>query len=216
METKRINEDTIQVLIDQDDLVQRGISLPELMGNQERVEDFFYRILDEVDVDHDFSPDEPLTFQVRPLQNNGLELLIIRGSHRGEELARNIKAQLQGYDDEPTDELAGDEVDEALLDPDVDKLERVVVMKDFEDFVALAAVLDTLNLTSDLYQWQDQYYLVLTFLNDGNLTAGEVHDRMAVVYEFVQATTTTAAVLKEHGRLVMEQTAIELARHYFA
>ena len=46
-----------------------------------------------------------------------------------------------------------------------------------------------------------------------NLTAGEVHDRMAVVYEFAQATDDGGS-LKEHGRLVMEQTAIELARHY--
>lgn len=220
MEMKRIDNNTIQVLINQADLQQRGISLPDLMSNQERIEDFFYQILDEVDVDHRFSPDDALTFQARPLKNQGLELLISRVNRGDGAVPANIREDLTGYDrnqadyDEPAQEVDAD-LDEALMDPATREVFRVVSFADLEDFFAAAPALDTRSLQSDLYTYRGKYYLVLAFLNDGMVTANEIRDRLAVAYEFGQPTRVSAMVLKEHGQLMMEQTAIELARHYF-
>ena len=61
MEMERINEDTIRVVVTNDDLAERSISVIDLLGNQEEIERFFYNILEEVDVEHDF-------------ENNGLSL----------------------------------------------------------------------------------------------------------------------------------------------
>ena len=215
MEMKRIDDTTIQVLINQDDLDQRWISIPDLMNNQDQIEDFFYQILDEVDLDHDFNPDEPLTFQARPLRNNGLELLISRVSRQGDQLSASIKEELRGHDRPDDPDLEDDEVSAALADPNVDQLTRVVKLARFDDLVALAAEVDTQNLTSDLYKWQGDYYLILTYLDDGTLTADELYDRLSVIFEYGQAVPTAPGIIKEHGQLVMAQTAIELTRHYF-
>ena len=74
MEMERINEDTIRVVVTNDDLAERSISVIDLLGNQEEIERFFYNILEEVDVEHDFENNEAVTFQVLP-NRNGLELL---------------------------------------------------------------------------------------------------------------------------------------------
>lgn len=216
MESKRIDENTIQVLINQDDLIQRGISIPDLMNNQDKIETFFYQILDEVDVDHDFDHDSALTFQARPMRNNGLELLIKRVNQEGDvDLPQAIKDQLQGYDENQSLDEQQDDVEVALADPTVDKYEQVVKLGNFEDLVELAQQLYTLNLVTDLYRFEGDYYLVLTFMNDGTLTAGEIRDRMAVVNEFAQPANISKIFLAEHGKQIMDQTAIELVRHYF-
>lgn len=75
MEMERINDDTIRVLVTNDDLVDRSISVIDLLGNQEEIEKFFRSILEEVDVDNDFAENEAVTFQVLP-NRNGLELFI--------------------------------------------------------------------------------------------------------------------------------------------
>ena len=75
MEMERINDDTIRVLVTNDDLADRSISVIDLLGNQEEIEKFFRSILEEVDVDNDFAENEAVTFQVLP-NRNGLELFI--------------------------------------------------------------------------------------------------------------------------------------------
>lgn len=77
MEMERINENTIRVMIENNDLKDRGISIMELLGNHDKIESFFYSILSEVDVNHDFDEDDQVTFQILP-NRNGLELFISR------------------------------------------------------------------------------------------------------------------------------------------
>ena len=66
MEMERINEDTIRVVIGNDDLNERGIRVLDLLGNHKQIESFFYSILEEVDVDHQFQDNDAVTFQVLP------------------------------------------------------------------------------------------------------------------------------------------------------
>ncbi|GAB6092344.1 adaptor protein MecA [Furfurilactobacillus curtus] len=75
MEMERINENTIRVLIGNDDLSARGITVLDLLGNHQQIEKFFYSILEEVDEDHQFQDNDAVTFQVLP-NRNGLELFI--------------------------------------------------------------------------------------------------------------------------------------------
>ncbi len=81
MEMERINANTIRVMLGNDDLAQRGITVLDLLGNHKQIESFFYSILDEVDKDHTFATNEAVTFQVMPSQS-GLELLISKNNKR--------------------------------------------------------------------------------------------------------------------------------------
>lgn len=62
MEMEHINENTIRVLIESTDLEERGITFLDLLGNHKQIEDFFYSILEEVDVDEKFHESDAITF----------------------------------------------------------------------------------------------------------------------------------------------------------
>ncbi|MGX7109240.1 adaptor protein MecA [Facklamia miroungae] len=79
MEMEHINDNLIKVLIGSEDLEERGIDFLDLIGDQSRIEKFFYSILEEVDIDHHFHDSEAVTFQVIP-NSEGLELYISRAN----------------------------------------------------------------------------------------------------------------------------------------
>ena len=58
---ERINENTIRVLIGNDDLSARGITVLDLLGNHQQIESFFYSILEEVDTEHQFQDNDSVT-----------------------------------------------------------------------------------------------------------------------------------------------------------
>ena len=76
---EHINENTIRVNIENTDLEERGITFLDLLGNQRQIENFFYSILEEVDIHEEFQETDSVTFQVVP-KKNGLELYISKGN----------------------------------------------------------------------------------------------------------------------------------------
>ncbi|GFZ26217.1 adaptor protein MecA [Lactobacillus corticis] len=75
MRVKHIDENTIRVQIEKRELAQRGVKMLDLLGNKSNIQDFFYSILREVDSDHTFKSEQPVSFQVIS-NNGGLDLLI--------------------------------------------------------------------------------------------------------------------------------------------
>ena len=83
MKVKRINDYTLQVMLQKDELTERGIGMMDLMGNQQQMEDFFQTVLDEVDPQHQFSMDQTVLFQVMPTKTSkNKPLKISPGSYK--------------------------------------------------------------------------------------------------------------------------------------
>src|SRR5699024_11838538 len=59
-------------------LTARIIKFLDLRGNQKDIESFFYEILDEVDVKHEFRENNAVTFQLVPNKESGLEIFITK------------------------------------------------------------------------------------------------------------------------------------------
>ena len=96
MQVDHINKNTIRVKIGKQELANRGLKVLDLLGDKNKIQHFFYSILDEIDMDHSFSQDAPVTFQVMP-NNGGLDLLITKVTAKD----RNNLAQL--FDNDFTD-----------------------------------------------------------------------------------------------------------------
>lgn len=116
MEMERINEDTIRVVVTNEDLAERSMSVIDLLGNQEEIEHFFYSILEEVDVDHDFENNEAVTFQVLP-NRNGLEVFISKNLN-DRDMVNGVMDSMLGQRDASD---ASDEVSDALLEQLLDR-----------------------------------------------------------------------------------------------
>lgn len=224
MEVKRVDANTLQVRIDKAELAARGIVLMDLMGDQARLEDFFQGVLEEVDPEHQFAVDRTVLFQVMPTRD-GIRLLITKRDPNASDdqgttqLSKYLQAELRGHDqpsaDQGADATRPDPIAMAFSADHGGQYTQVVRFNQFEDVVALAAILATTSLKSDLYKDGDDYYAVLTFVNDGDITPGGIRDRLAIVYEYGQPSSLTVDLLAEHGQRLMEQTAVETIRHYF-
>lgn len=116
MEMERINDNLIKVLIGSEDLEERGIDFLDLIGDQSRIEKFFYSILEEVDVDRHFHDSEAVTFQVIP-NSEGLELYISRANVEDldevweDELTRRLKERKEMLQRDPDTSASSTESD---------------------------------------------------------------------------------------------------------
>lgn len=239
MEMERINDNTIRVILGNQDLEERGITVLDLLGNHKQIESFFYSILEEVDKDHSFTSNDAVTFQVMP-NKKGLELLISKGSpdhdHQDsddlsmddhnfdddkEDVSDFIKKQLRQTDDAGiTDSGRSSSKRTSTLkgftsQPGPDREEIVLEFDDFEDVISAAEALQLGDHTvSDLYQYKAKYYLDLIVYTD-SLDDITFADALAVAFEYGNRTRVTPEVLSEYGKVLMTQTALEKIKHYF-
>ena len=224
MEMERINEDTIRVEIDNSDLEERGIKFLDLLGNRKQIENFFYSILEEVDIDEQFHESDAITFQVLP-KGNGLELFISKEGPSADHLdlsdAENFsKDEITQYiqeritSDNQNLDADMDEIDMYLSDPSNQTEELVVVFDDFEDLISLSKILYLNNSVSNVYYYNDRYYLeVVIFTEEAQLF--NMERETALVLEFAKKTNVTSGILGEYGKPIIGRSALETLRYFF-
>lgn len=219
MKKHQIDANTIQVLITQDDLDSRGITMLDLLGSQKQIEDFFYSVLDEVDTEHQFKQNDAVTFQALPTKQ-GLELLISKASP-----AKEVKQAFENESNDLAEKEPKPQAERHNSHPQTKKVEdqhnidptqpMIFKFASFEDFIDLANIIDADNYCSNLYLYHGSYYLVIRNV-DISPVAADVLDMAAVIEEFgKQIGTMYEEMLVEHGKLIMRQSAIETASYYF-
>ena len=224
MEMERINEDTIRVEIDNSDLEERGIKFLDLLGNRKQIENFFYSILEEVDIDEQFHESDAITFQVLP-KGNGLELFISKEGPSADHLdlsdAENFsKDEITQYiqdritSDNQNLDTDMDEIDMYLGDPSNQTEELVVEFEDFEDLISLSKMLYLNNAVSNVYYYNNRYYLeIVLFVDEAQIF--NMERETALVLEFAKKTNVTSGILEEYGKSIIERSALETLRYFF-
>ncbi|OJF96480.1 adaptor protein MecA [Alkalibacterium sp. 20] len=212
MEIEHINDDTIRVIIENTDLEERGITFLDLLGNQKKIEKFFYSILEEVDIDEEFQESEAVTFQVMP-NNNGLELFISKGTNfkDDDDSLDTLKEQIDDNINQNEESL--DEIDEYAKGDNTTK-EVVIALEGFEQMVSLSKSLFLESGISTLYSYKNRYYLHLTFFVE-EMVEKTSDEEIAIALEFGNKTNTTPEVLNEYAEKIMETNALELMRYHF-
>ena len=221
MEMEHINENTIRVKIENTDLEERGITFLDLLGNQKQIENFFYSILEEVDIHEEFQETDAVTFQVVP-NKNGLELYISKGNNL-RDMPDNPLSEWQetdadeslmdGLDSEDNVDLI-DELDQYQKDEKNENEIAVFSINNFDDLILMAQKLYMECGVSNLYYYKDKYYLELIFFPEEMVTRTPDEER-AIALEFGENGKVTGDVLNEYGKQLMETNALELIRHYF-
>ncbi|AZP05047.1 adaptor protein MecA [Jeotgalibaca ciconiae] len=214
MEMENINENTIRVLIENEDLEERGITFLDLLGNQKQIESFFYSILEEVDVDNQFQETDAITFQVLP-KGNGLELYISKGDSEDFDTFDGFDPTEQVIDYIKKHTEASDHTTESLAkENEAGNLELMTEFSDFENFVEVAKRLYLESGSSTLYHYNNHYYLSIEFYLD-EMAVTDLEDQLMIITEFGEESRLTKEVLSEYGKVIMSEKALETARHYF-
>lgn len=227
MEMERINDNTIRVMIENADLKERGVSVMELLENHDRIESFFYNILSEVDTEHDFEEDDQITFQILP-NRNGLELFISKLDDDNEvgDVINNLMAYAKNKSDK-VDELSEERRTELKNSDENKKVAENVQavnssaaatiitleLPEFESAISIAHVISDSEILSNLYRYDNVFYLTLKF--PAGVTSDVIAIQKALAIEFAKESTIQSDVLYEHAEKVMSTDALQQIKDIF-
>lgn len=228
MDFERINEDTIRVMMTPEDLSDYDVVVMDLLESQEKMERFFYSVLEDVDTEHDFMDNEAVTFQILP-SGQGLELFISKniedptgmqkalakamhkteGLEPDDDVKEELLNRLLGFDEAmPTNEERKTTVTDEMVDTQIQ-----VEFASFEDVLNFAQMHPKLYADEQLFRYQGKYYLVMTFSETDDMAT--IKDSTAIAREYGTVSPVSAAVLQEHGEQIFKQEATTQLRHYF-
>ena len=177
MEMERINDDTFLLRIENQDLIDRGTSIPELLGNPGEIEGFFHSILEEMGVLNQFEDSDGLSFQIMP-NPDGLELYVTRIVDMGDEstderMVRNIVDTIQHSLTDRIGKKRKEDKEEGKISPKpvintedksstLKPIDVTVVFEDFEDFVSMAKETAGEFDQSVLYRYSGHYFYMFS------------------------------------------------------
>lgn len=226
MKAKQISDTTVKITIGLNDLEERGMALSDFIMPQEKTEDFFYTMLEEVDLPETFRYSGMLSFRVTPKPDK-VDIFVTKSDvatefeldefegmagleHLSpEEFFKNLEQNFAAKSDsEAQRRLAeAEEADEqASGEPEESNLDYVHYVLTFD---SLTAVMDFAELVdypveaSELYKFQGAYRLTLLIYVENQPVA--YPDRVyARILEHAQEAKETRAYLREHAILLRE------------
>ncbi|MFJ6932788.1 MAG: adaptor protein MecA [Lactobacillus gallinarum] len=242
MQVDHINENTIRVRINKNELAHRGLKVLDLLGDKQKIQQFFYSILSEVDTDHTFTQGVPVTFQVMP-NNGGLDLMITKIKPDDADNLRQMIEPMNGetnqtqaesdlrrsfFDLDPKDDV-NTELDpikeEKLESSNQENAVNIQYWKfqnhhsysfdELGNLVELADSLKVSDLASSLYYLRGKYYLKLAFL-DENYAELKPADAWAIANEYgIKIDDEEMKMVKETGKCLLNRDALDYIRYYF-
>jgi adapter protein mecA len=219
MEMERINDDTILVRIENEDLQERGTSVSELLANPTEIEEFFHSILVEMDVIDQFEDSEGMSFQVMP-NPEGIELYVTKYVEKkdieadSERFVRNIVDTIQHSLGHRMGKPKKEKKVEAPVEKEktLEPLDCTVFFDSFEDFIQLAKMYPYNVQKSSLYRYSNYYFLHVyqDVIGEEDFTAD-----LALLREFGEFSRVSWEVVQEYGEVMIKEKAIETAKKYF-
>ena len=237
MKMKQISDSTIKITIQLEDLEERGMEIADFLVPQEKTEEFFYAILDELEMPESFLDSGMLSFRVTPKPDK-LDVFVTKSKIDQqldfedlsdlpdmEELSRmtpdefiktlekTISDKTKG-DVEAIHHLEQEELrDNQEQDPTPESLvtQYIYYILRFSNIQQAVAFSKTVTYpvdTSELYKMGSEYYL--TVLIDTETQPIQYPTwLLATIREYADDSEVTRAVLQEHGYLLMVSGAIE-------
>ena len=237
MKMKQISDSTIKITIQLEDLEERGMEIADFLVPQEKTEEFFYAILDELEMPESFLDSGMLSFRVTPKPDK-LDVFVTKSkidqqldfddlselpdmeelSHMTPDefiktLEKTISDKTKG-DAEAIHHLEQEELRDNQENNEVSELPASQYIYFILHFSTLQQVVDFAKTvtysvdTSELYKMESDYYL--TVLVDTEHQPSQYPTwLLAIIREYADDSEVTRAVLQEHGHLLMVSGAIE-------
>lgn len=238
MKMKQISDSTIKITIRLEDLEERGMEIADFLVPQEKTEEFFYAILDELEMPDSFMDSGMLSFRVTPKADR-LDIFVTK-SKIDKHLDFENMADLPDFEDlarmspdefiKTLEKTIGErtqedkEAIEALAKVEAEEEAREVAEEeqvepdryiyyilefaDLTEVLAYTAMIDYEVDTSELYKMEDRYYLTI-LVDVENQPASYPGWLLARMREYADDTDMTRSLLQEHGHLLLVGDAVE-------
>lgn len=237
MKMKQISDSTIKITIQLEDLEERGMEIADFLVPQEKTEEFFYAILDELEMPESFLDSGMLSFRVTPKPDK-LDVFVTKSKIDQqldfedlsdlpdmEELSRmtpdefiktlektiseKTKGDAEAIHHLEQEELREDQEPSEVVEPPVTQyIYYILRFTSLQQVVAFSKTVTYPVDISELYKMGSEYYL--TILIDTEDQPNQYPTwLLAIIREYADDSDVTRAVLQEHGHLLMVSGAIE-------
>ncbi|EHJ52421.1 adaptor protein MecA [Streptococcus macacae] len=234
MKMKQISETTLKITISMEDLEERGMELKDFLVPQEKTEEFFYAVMDELELPENFKDSGMLSFRVTP-RNDRIDVFVTKS-----EINKNLNLEdLSDFEDiskmspedffktleetmrekgdaEALDRLAeAEKQDEESADKEqpeerenLDYIHFVLDFPNVQSAVNFAKTVDYEVEASEFFKSQDAYHMTI-LLNLENKPDYYADLIFAKMLEHADKGTKTRAYLLEHGVQIMVSDALK-------
>ncbi|MGT2800776.1 adaptor protein MecA [Streptococcus marmotae] len=234
MKMKQISDSTLKITIKMEDLEERGMELADFLVPQEKTEEFFYAVLDELELPVTFRESGMLSFRVTPKPDK-VDIFVTK-SDIDQQLNFDDFADMADLDElsqmtpdeflktlEKTirEKSVGDnravqhleQVEETEFDDeeDVEVRNYIYYILDFaslQEAVQFVSLVDFTVEESELYKMNERYYMTV-LINIENRSTRYPDYILSRMLEHADDTSISRAVLQEHGVLLLPVGAID-------
>ena len=237
MKMKQISDSTIKITIQLEDLEERGMEIADFLVPQEKTEEFFYAILDELEMPESFLDSGMLSFRVTPKPDK-LDVFVTKSKIDQqldfedlsdlpdmEELSRmtpdefiktlektisdKTKGDAEAIQHLEQEELRDNQEQNFADEPSVTRyIYYILRFSNIQQAVAFSKMVSFPVDTSELYKMGSDYYLTVLIDTEDQPTQYPTW-LLAIIREYADDSEVTRAVLQEHGHLLMVSGAIE-------
>ncbi|WP_042457900.1 adaptor protein MecA [Neobacillus dielmonensis] len=192
MRLERLAVNKIKIFLTSDDLFERGLTNDEVWKDSGKWNQLFHDMVEEASVEFDVDIRGPVAVEIFSLHAQGIIIIIT---------------------------VSNDKEDEEMIDDGIIEMQVMVggyqdllyEFQDFEDLIGVSKRLYPLNiLGGSIFEMNNRYYLLIDQMDDKQ---NEV--AAALLSEYGNASIKSPFILKEYGRNIVEDTAIETIIKYF-
>ncbi|NQI34576.1 adaptor protein MecA [Streptococcus suis] len=227
MKVKQISDSTLKITILLDDLEERGMEIADFLMPHEKTEEFFYSVLDELELPLTFRESGMLSFRVTPKPDK-VDIFVTKSEidkHINFEdladfdnldevsqmtpadflqsLEKNLKDK-SAYDKDAVQRLADIEAEEEA-EP---YIYYVLHFNHLHEVVQFAQAIDVDFEESELYKMNDDYFMTV-LLDVSDRSADYPDYLLSRMLEYTDDSTVTRPVLQEHGQVLLPLAAVE-------
>ncbi|WP_273129075.1 genetic competence negative regulator [Metabacillus sp. HB246100] len=193
MRLERLNYDKIKIFLTTDDLKDRGLTREDLWKDSLKVQQLFRDMMDEASNELGFEAHGPIAVEVYSLHAQGMVVIV---SH--------------SEDTFDTDDEYSDEYIEMQVKLD-ETFDIIYEFETFEDIISLSRHLYRNDIRDGvIILYNEKYYLLLNDEQPFN-----IDDLVSIIAEYGSPSTLTVHKLKEYGKIIMQDKAIEEVHRLF-
>ncbi|MBF0776425.1 adaptor protein MecA [Streptococcus azizii] len=233
MKMKQISDSTLKITIKMEDLEERGMEIADFLVPQEKTEEFFYTVLDELDLPMTFRESGMLSFRVTPKPDK-VDIFVTKSEIDQQlnfddfadiadledfsqmspdeflkTLEKNIREKSLG-DGKAVQYLEQAEQEEVEED-DIEDRRYIYYILDFANLQEVVQFVSSIDFTveeSELYKMNDRYYMTV-LINIENRSTAYPDYILSRMLEHADDTSISRAVLQEHGVLLLPVGAVD-------
>ncbi|ANE47989.1 adaptor protein [Paenibacillus swuensis] len=202
MKIERLSQDKIRIFLTFDDLIERGIQKEDMWREIPKVHELFSEMMDQAYSELGFDATGPLAVEVFSMPAQGMVVIVTRGK---------VDSAKHGSLIDEEDE------DEDMYEMEVTLEQSDLISYAFHDFEHLVRVIKLVHAQGvnegTLFSYKGKWIL---HIENSEMEDKAYNSLIAVLSEFGDATSVTAAVLEEYGKVIIKEDAVQVLSSHFS